>query len=233
MWLSSIGNFAHTVECLQYWQPTVFTNGTIGTNGITNGTIGRTLNDIGIPLVPLVEPWTHALSLTGGEIIVNQSNLGNSCGLYLFFSSVTYTGSLIFIEPGTIQCADVSPPRSDISRYAQVIFPLRIDDFHCFLLCHPMNSNYFFRHFNCVNTQIRSLIRVLWEDSHCLNLSSKRALQKRKFSVILRFDPYLTYLCTNINDTGPSLVIFLRVDQFYVLRFLFWRVYMAAHVWKF
>ena len=27
--------------------PTVFTNGTIGTNGITNGTIGRTLNDIG------------------------------------------------------------------------------------------------------------------------------------------------------------------------------------------
>ena len=35
-------------------------NGTIGitisTNGITNGTIGRTLNDIGIPLVPLVEP---------------------------------------------------------------------------------------------------------------------------------------------------------------------------------
>ena len=29
---------------------------TIGTNGITNGTIGRTLNDIGIPLVPLVEP---------------------------------------------------------------------------------------------------------------------------------------------------------------------------------
>ena len=29
---------------------------TIGTNGITNGTSGRTLNDIGIPLVPLVEP---------------------------------------------------------------------------------------------------------------------------------------------------------------------------------
>ena len=25
---------------------------TIGTNGFTNGTIGRTLNDIGIPLVP-------------------------------------------------------------------------------------------------------------------------------------------------------------------------------------
>ena len=28
---------------------------TIGTNGITNGTIGRTLNDIGIILVPLIE----------------------------------------------------------------------------------------------------------------------------------------------------------------------------------
>ena len=64
MWLSSIGNFAHTVGCLQYWLPMVFTNGTIGTNGITNGTIGRTLNDIGIPLVPLVEPWTHAISHT-------------------------------------------------------------------------------------------------------------------------------------------------------------------------
>ena len=29
---------------------------TIGTNGITNGTIGKTLNDIGIPLVPLGSP---------------------------------------------------------------------------------------------------------------------------------------------------------------------------------
>ena len=29
---------------------------TIGTNGITNGTTDRTMNDIGIPLVPLVEP---------------------------------------------------------------------------------------------------------------------------------------------------------------------------------
>ena len=60
MWLSIVGNFAYTVDCLQYWLPTVFTNGTIGTNGITNGAIGRTLNDIGIPLVPLVERWTHA-----------------------------------------------------------------------------------------------------------------------------------------------------------------------------
>ena len=31
-------------------------NGTIGIAIGTNGTIGRTLNDIGIPLVPLVEP---------------------------------------------------------------------------------------------------------------------------------------------------------------------------------
>ena len=38
---------------------------------------------------------------------------------------------------------------------------------------------------------------------------------------------YLTYLCTDINKTGPSLVIFLRVDQFYVLRFLFCRVYVG------
>ena len=61
MLLSSIGNFAHTEGCLQYWLPTVFTNGTIGANDIANGTIGRILNDIGIPLVPLEEPWMHAL----------------------------------------------------------------------------------------------------------------------------------------------------------------------------
>ena len=36
---------------------------------------------------------------------------------------------------------------------------------------------------------------------------------------------YLTYLCIDINETGPSLVVFLRVDQLYVLRFLFCRVY--------
>ena len=102
-----------------------------------------------------------SLSLTGSAIIVNQSNLGNSCGLYLFFSSGTNTGSLIFIEPGTIRRADVSPPKSDISPYAPVFFPLRIDDFQCFLLRHPMNFNCFFRQFNCVNMQICSLIRVL------------------------------------------------------------------------
>ena len=74
-----------------------------------------------------------------------------------WFSAV----SLIFIEPRTSRRVDFSPPRSDISRYAPVFFPLRIDDFNCFLLRNPMHFNCFFRHFNCVNTQIRSLIRVL------------------------------------------------------------------------
>ena len=74
-----------------------------------------------------------------------------------WFSAV----SLIFIEPGTSRRVDFSPPRSDISRYALVFFPLRIDDFNCFLLRNPMNFNCFFRHLNCVNTEIRSLIRVL------------------------------------------------------------------------
>ena len=75
-----------------------------------------------------------------------------------WFSAV----SLIFIKPGTSRRMDFSPPRSDISRYAPVFFPLRIDDFNCFLLRNPMNFNCFFRHFNCVNTQIRILIRVLY-----------------------------------------------------------------------
>ena len=107
--------------------------------------------------------FNQSLLLTGtcSTIIVNQSNLGNSCGLYSFFSSITNTGSLIFIEPGTIRGADVSPLRSDISWYAPLFFPLRFDDFHCFWLRHPMNFNCFFRHFDCVNTQICSLIRVL------------------------------------------------------------------------
>ena len=58
------------------------------------------------------------------------------------FVFLVRTGSLIFIEPGTIRRADVSPPRSDLSRYAPVCFPLRIDDFHCFLLRHPMNFDF-------------------------------------------------------------------------------------------
>ena len=37
---------------------------------------------------------------------------------------------------------------------------------------------------------------------------------------------YLEYFCTDINETGPSLVIFLRVDQFLVLCFLFCPVFV-------
>ena len=37
---------------------------TIGTNGITNGTIGKTLNDFGIPLVPLGNPERTHYHLT-------------------------------------------------------------------------------------------------------------------------------------------------------------------------
>ena len=36
---------------------------------------------------------------------------------------------------------------------------------------------------------------------------------------------YMTYLCTDINLTGLSLVIFLRVEQIKVVRFFFCRVY--------
>ena len=53
-----MGNFTNGSIGSQWYH--WLTNGTIGiaigTNGINNGTIGRTLNDIGIPLVPLVEP---------------------------------------------------------------------------------------------------------------------------------------------------------------------------------
>ena len=95
-----------------------------------------------------------------GEIRLLSSSFGLGGHFWknqYWFSAV----SLIFIEPGTSWRVDFSPPRSDISRYAPVFFPLRIDDFNCFLLRNPMNFNCFFRHFNCVNTQIRSLIRVL------------------------------------------------------------------------
>ena len=87
-----------------------------------------------------------------------------------WFSAV----SLIFIEPGTSRRVDFSPLRSNISRYAPVFFPLRIGDFNCFLLRNPMNFNCFFRHFNCVNTQIRSLIRVLFSCS--LNMKNNNKL---------------------------------------------------------
>ena len=55
-------------------------------------------------------------------------------------------------------------PRSDKTRYVSyclVRLVLRIKDFNCFLLRYPVNFNCFLSHFNWVNTQIRSLIRVL------------------------------------------------------------------------
>ena len=42
--------------------------------------------------------------------------------VFVFFSSATNTGSFIFIEPGTVRFAVVSPPRSYISRYAPDLF---------------------------------------------------------------------------------------------------------------
>ena len=83
--------------------------------------------------------------------------LSSSFGLGGHFRKNQYWFSAVSL----IFSLDFSPPRSDISRYAPVFFPLRINDFNCFLLRNPMNFNCFFRHFNCVNRQIRSLIRVL------------------------------------------------------------------------
>ena len=95
-----------------------------------------------------------------GEIRLLSSSFG--LGGHFWKNQYWFSAdSLIFIEPGTSRRVDFSPPRSDISRYAPVFFPLHIVDFNCFLLHNPMNFNCFFRHFNCVNTQIRSLIRVL------------------------------------------------------------------------
>ena len=50
---------AHAVVCLQHLLPYV---GNIGTNGITNGTIGKTLNGICLPMVPFLplEKTTNA-----------------------------------------------------------------------------------------------------------------------------------------------------------------------------
>ena len=56
---SRVGNFAHALGCLQNWQPMVGNIGTIGAIGSTNG---RTLDGIGMPMVPLVESRTHAIS---------------------------------------------------------------------------------------------------------------------------------------------------------------------------
>ena len=62
---SRVGRIAHAVVCLHHLLPYV---GNIGTNGITNGTIGKTLNGICLPMVsflPLEKTtnariiWTH------------------------------------------------------------------------------------------------------------------------------------------------------------------------------
>ena len=39
---------------------------------------------------------------------------------------------------------------------------------------------------------------------------------------------FLTYICIDINETVPSLVIFLGVDRFYAVRFFLCRVYKYA-----
>ena len=69
--------------------------------------------------------------------------------------------------------ADYLLPRSDKTRYAQDFFLLRIKDFNCFLLRDPVNFNCFLSPFNWVNTQIRSLIKVLkiievWKHRNCI-----------------------------------------------------------------
>ena len=111
-----------------------------------------------------VEPRMAQIACDFVRLIGEICLLSSSFGLGGHFRKNQYwfsADSLIIVEPGTSRHVDFSPPRSDISRYAPVSFPLRIDDFNCFLLRNPMNFNCFFRHFNCVNTQIRSLIRVL------------------------------------------------------------------------
>ena len=70
-----------------------------------------------------------------------------------------------------ILAADYLLPRSDKTRYARDFLLLRIKDFNCFLLRNPVNFNCFLSHFNWVNTQIRSLIRVLDNDKHINQLA--------------------------------------------------------------
>ena len=45
---SGVGNVAHALSCLQYWQPMVGNIGTFGTDGRVNGAIVQTLNGIGM-----------------------------------------------------------------------------------------------------------------------------------------------------------------------------------------
>ena len=48
---SRVGRITHAVFCLHHFLLYVGNIGTIGTNGIANGTIGKTLNGICLPMV--------------------------------------------------------------------------------------------------------------------------------------------------------------------------------------
>ena len=63
---SRVGRIAHAVVCLHHLLPYVGNIGTIGTNGITNGTIGKTLNGICLPMVPFLplEKTTNARNIS-------------------------------------------------------------------------------------------------------------------------------------------------------------------------
>ena len=59
---SRVGRITHAVVCLHHLLPYV---GNIDTNGITNGSIGKTLNGIRLPMVPFLplERTTNARSI--------------------------------------------------------------------------------------------------------------------------------------------------------------------------
>ena len=66
---SRVGRITHAVVCLHHLLPYVGTIGTIDTNGITNGTIGKTLNGICLPMVPFLplERTTNARNVSLSE----------------------------------------------------------------------------------------------------------------------------------------------------------------------
>ena len=64
----------------------------LGTNGITNGTTGKTLNDIGIPMLPLGNPeYTQRLQIFAMRLLTgidrngpnNQNGLPESTSIFL------------------------------------------------------------------------------------------------------------------------------------------------------
>ena len=67
---SRVGRIAHAVVCLHHLLPYVGNIGTIGTNGITNGTIGKILNGICLPMVPFLplEKTTNARNISRGVL---------------------------------------------------------------------------------------------------------------------------------------------------------------------